>query len=152
MKTNILSLSFRQVAATDKSPAHLVGELRVDGTRIGEGYVLDIRRLAEALTSEGEHFIFTCGCGEPGCAGIHEGVRSRISGEQVLLDGTLPKGGAFSLALSASQACQSVVEALVAVQPLAEAMAGDEGYPIGPDGLVDGKALGKAVEALSRAS
>ena len=95
MKTNILSLSFRQVAATDKSPAHLVGELRVDGTRLGEGYVLDIRRLAEALTSEGEHFIFTCGCGEPGCAGIHEGVRSRLAGGQVLLDGSLPKGGAF---------------------------------------------------------
>ena len=36
--------------------------------------------------------------------------------------------------------------------PLAEAMAGDEGYPIGPDGLVDGKALGKAVEVLSKAS
>jgi len=73
MKTNILSLSFRQVAATDKSPAHLVGELRVDGSRLGEGYVLDVRRLADALTGEGEHFIFTYGCGEPGCAGIHEG-------------------------------------------------------------------------------
>jgi hypothetical protein len=27
-------------------------------------------------------------------------------------------------------------------------MAGEEGYPIGPDGLVDGKALLKAVGAL----
>ena len=152
MKTNILSLTFSQVAATDKSPAHLVGELRVDGTRLGEGYVLDIRRLAEALTSEGEHFIFTCGCGEPGCAGIHEGVRSQISGDQVLLDGSLPKGGAFSMALSASQARKAVAEALVGVEPVAAAMHGEEGYPIGPDGLVDGKALGKAVEVLSKAS
>ena len=152
MKTNILSLTFRQVAATDKSPAHLVGELCVDGTRLGEGYVLDIRRLAEALTSEGEHFIFTCGCGDAGCAGIHEGVQSRISGDQVLLDGALPKGGAFSAVLSASQARKAVAEALVTVEPVAAALAGAEGYPIGPDGLVDGKALGKAVEALSRAS
>ena len=148
MKTNILSLSFRQVAATDKSPAHLVGELRVDGVRLGEGYVLDIRRLAEALTSEGEHFIFTCGCGEPGCAGIHEGVRSRLAGDQVLLNGSLPNGGAFSVALAASQARKAVVEALVAVEPVAEALAVEDGYPIGPDGLMDGTALRRAVQSL----
>ena len=148
MKTNILSLSFRPMAATDKSPAHLVGELRLDGSRLGEGYVLDVRRLADALTGEGEHFIFTCGCGEPGCVGIHEGIRSRISGDAVTLDGALPKGGAFSCVLSGAQARQAVAEALVAVEPVASAMAGEEGYPIGPDGLVDGKALLKAVGAL----
>ena len=148
MKTNILSLSFRQVAATDKSPAHLVGELRVDGTRLGEGYVLDIRRLAEALTSEGEHFIFTCGCGEPGCAGIHEGVRSRITGDKVLLDGSLPKGGAFSMTLSASQARKAVAEALVAVEPLAKALAEDEEFPIGPDGF-NAAALAGALKSLA---
>jgi hypothetical protein len=148
MKTNILSLSFRQVAATDKSPAHLVGELRVDGARLGEGYVLDIRRLAEALTSEGEHFIFTCGCGEPSCAGIHEGVRSRLAGDQVLLNGSLPKGGGFSMALSAPQARKAVAEAIEAVEPVAEALAGEEGYPIGPDGLMDGAALRRAVQSL----
>ena len=148
MKTNILSLSFRQVAATDKSPAHLVGELHVDGARLGEGYVLDIRRLAEALTSEGEHFIFTCGCGEPGCTGIHEGVRSRLSGDQILLHGSLPKGGAFSMALAASQARKAVAEALEAVEPVAQALAGEEGYPIGPDGLMDGTALRRAVQSL----
>jgi hypothetical protein len=148
MKTNILSLSFRQVAAADKSPANLVGELRVDGARLGEGYVLDIRRLAEALTSEGEHFIFTCGCGEPGCAGIHAGVRSRLAGDHVLLNGSLPKGGAFSMALSAPQARKAVAEALEAVEPVAEALAGEEGYPIGPDGLMDGAALRRAVQSL----
>jgi hypothetical protein len=35
MKTNILSLSFRQEAATDQSPAYLVGELRIDGIANG---------------------------------------------------------------------------------------------------------------------
>lgn len=95
MKTNSLSLSFRQVAATDKSPAFLVAELRVDGARLGQGYVVDIRRLAEALTKEWEHFIFTCGCGDAGCAGIFDGVLSRISRDQVTLAGSLPKGGPF---------------------------------------------------------
>ena len=148
MKTNILSLSFRQVAATDKSPAHLVGELRVDGARLGEGYVLDIRRLAEALTSEGEHFIFTCGCGEPGCAGIFEGVRSRISADQVALAGSLPKGGVFSVVLSASQARKAVAETLVAVEPLAKSLASEEGYSIGPDNFRE-KDMAAAVAALS---
>jgi hypothetical protein len=148
MKTNILSLSFRQVAPTDKSPAHLVGELRVDGARLGEGYVLDIRRLAEALTSEGEHFIFTCGCGEPGCVGIFEGVRSRISADQVALAGSLPKGGVFSVVLSASQARKAVAEALVAIEPVAKALASQEGYPIGPEGF-DGEGVAAAVAAVS---
>ena len=148
MKTNILSLTFSQVAATDKSPAHLVGELRVDGARLGEGYVLDIRRLAEALTSEGEHFIFTCGCGEPGCAGIHEGVRSRLAGDQVLLNGSLPKGGAFSMALAASQARKAVAEALEAVEPVAEALAREEEFPIGPDGF-NAAALAGALKSLA---
>ena len=148
MKTNILSLSFRQVAATDKSPAHLVGELRVDGVRLGEGYVVDVRRLAEALTREGEYFIFTCGCGDAGCAGIFEGVRSRISGDQVTLVGSLPKGGAFSYVLSSSRARMAVAVALAEVQPLAAAMDGDDGYPIGPDGLMDETALRKALASV----
>ena len=141
MKTNSLTLSFRQVAAADKSPAHLVTELRVDGIRLGEGYVVDVRRLAEALTREGEYFIFTCGCGDAGCAGIFEGVRSRISGDQVTLVGSLPKGGAFSCVLSDSQARMSVRTALAEIQPLASAMDGEDGYPIGPDGLIDGVIL-----------
>ena len=136
------------MAATDKSPAHLVGELHVDGARLGEGYVLDIRRLADALTREGEHFIFTCGCGEPGCAGIHEGVRSRIYGDAVTLDGTLPKAGAFSVVHSASAARKTVADALRAVEPIAVTMRGEGDFPIEPDGL-DSDDLRVAVLFLS---
>ena len=143
MNASFLSLSFRHVAATDKSTAHLVTELRVDGVRLGEGYAVVIRRLAEALTREGEHFIFTCGCGDAGCAGIFDGVRSRITGDQVALAGSLPKGGAFCCVLSASQARKAVAAALAEVQPLAAAMDGEEGYPIGPDGLMDGVVLAR---------
>ena len=48
MKTNILSLTFRKVDCP-KSPSYLVGELRIDGQLLGDRYVLDVRRLAEAL-------------------------------------------------------------------------------------------------------
>ncbi len=135
MKTNSLTLFFRQVAATDKSPAHLIGNLRVDGIRLGEGYVVDIRRLTEALTREGEHFIFTCGCGDAGCAGIFEGVRSRISEDQVTLVGSLPKGGAFSCVLSVSQARMAMSEALATVRAIVTAMESEDGFPVGPEGL-----------------
>ena len=151
MKTNILSLSFGQVAATDKSPAHLVGELRVDGVRLGEGYVLDIRRLVEALTKEGEHFIFTCGCGDAGCAGIHDGVQSRISGDQVALAGSTPKGGAFSVFLSASQARKSVADALVASSRLVRAIKREEDFEYPLMGFRQDKELQFAVNVLSNA-
>lgn len=135
MKTSILSLSYRQMAATDKSPACLVGELRVDGELVGERYVVDVRRLASALVCNGEHFIFTCGCGEPGCAGIHEGFRSWIEGDVISIEGNLPKGVACSWKLSAHQAKKAVADALRAVEPVAAAMWGEDGYPISPEGF-----------------
>jgi hypothetical protein len=52
--------------------------------------------LAETLTREGEHYIFTCGCGEPGCAGIFEGFRTWLEGEVISIEGNLPKGVACS--------------------------------------------------------
>ena len=135
MKTNILSLSFRQEAATDQSPAYRAGELRIDGQIVGGGYVVDVRELAKALTREGEHFIFTCGCGEPGCAGIHEGFHTWLEGEVISVEGNLPKGVACSWKFSALQAKKTVAEALLTVEPVAAAMWGKGGYPIGPDGL-----------------
>jgi hypothetical protein len=149
MKTNILSLSFRQEAATDQSPACLVGELRIDGQIVGGGYVVDVRELAMALTREGEHFIFTCGCGEPGCAGIHEGFHTWLEGEVISVEGNLPKGVACSWKLSAAQAKKVVAEALRAVEPLASSMEGEHGYPIGPDGRMDGETLRHVIASLS---
>ena len=149
MKTNILSLSFRQEAATDQSPAYLVGELRIDGQIVGGGYVVDVRELAKALTRAGEHFIFTCGCGEPGCAGIHEGFHTWLEGEVISMEGNLPKGVACSWKLSAAQAKDSVGSALKAVEPVAAAMWGQGGYPIGPDGRMDGDALRHVIASLS---
>lgn len=53
------------------------------------------------------------------------------------------------MALAASQARKALAEALKAVEPVAEALAGEAGYPIGPDGLMDGTALRRAVQSLS---
>lgn len=148
MNTNILSLSFRQVAATDKSPAFLAAELRIDDKLVGEKYTVDLRQLAKALTSEGEHFIFTCGCGEPACVGIHEGFRTWIEGDIVAVEGNLPKGMECSWKLSATQAKEAVAEALRSVEQVASAMSSKGGFPIGPDGL-DAEDVKVAISRLS---
>jgi hypothetical protein len=62
----------------------------------------------------------------------------------------LPKGGAFSCVLSGAQAREAVAGALVAVEPVAAALEGDEGYPVGPEGF-GASALRKAVAALTSA-
>jgi len=64
-----------------QSPPCLAGELRIDGLRLGERYVLDVGKLLQALDKSGEYFIFTCGCGVPDCADITEGVKSVVLGE-----------------------------------------------------------------------
>ena len=119
MKTNILSLYFREVKCP-KAASILVGELRVDGEPVGDKYALNVRQLASALLRDGEHFIFTCGCGVPACVGIVDGVQSRISGDSLVLAGSLPKGGAFSFAFSASQARKAAAEALKAIKPMVD--------------------------------
>lgn len=135
MKTNTLSLSFRQVEATDRSPAHLVAELRVDDEIVGEEHVLDLRCLANALTRDGEHYIFTCGCGDSGCAGIHEGFHSWIDGDIISVEGNLPKGVQCSWKFSAVHAKHAVVKALEDVEPMAESTYCNDSYPIGPYGV-----------------
>jgi hypothetical protein len=132
MKTNILSLTFRKVAATNEAPAYLAGELRVDGELVGQRYVVDVRRLASALVRNG----------------IHEGFRSWIEGDIISIEGNLPKGVACSWKLSAPQAKKAVADALRSVEPVAAAMWGKDGYPISPEGL-DAEDLKLAIGALS---
>ena len=42
----------------------------VDGRSMLERFTLDLRELVASTHANGEYWIFTCGCGEPGCAGI----------------------------------------------------------------------------------
>jgi hypothetical protein len=143
MKTNILSLIFRKVDCP-ASASVLVGELRVDGEHVGDKYALNVHALAQALLREGEHFIFTCGCGVPECAGIHEGFKSQIAEDKVVLVGSLPKGGSMAFAFSKAQARNAVADALTAAKPLVDELGRQEeggetvmGFPRVPYGYDD---------------
>ena len=49
--------------------------LEINGSSFHPEFVLDITELAKSCQSTDELFIFTCGCGEPMCAGIGEGIQ-----------------------------------------------------------------------------
>lgn len=47
----------------------------INGKNIAPKNPIDLRQLAKSCQLSGEFFIVTCGCGEPGCAGIEDGIR-----------------------------------------------------------------------------
>lgn len=55
---------------------YLVPQLIVDETEIVDldGAALDLAELQRSVDRDGEFFIFTCWCGDPGCGGINAGV------------------------------------------------------------------------------
>lgn len=62
---------------------HWIQQLLVDGTVLNADYALDYHQLARSTTESGEYWPFTCGCGEPGCAGIGSPVEVQHTGSTV---------------------------------------------------------------------
>ena len=48
--------------------------IKIDNIEINPQYAVCLSGLIESLHAEGEHYIFTCGCGSSGCVGIQKGV------------------------------------------------------------------------------
>lgn len=72
MTTNKLTLSAR---LSDNSSPILVSELFVDGARLAQSAVVDLRMLTKSVQSSGKHWLFTCGCGSPLCADISDPIQ-----------------------------------------------------------------------------
>ena len=49
-------------------------KIKIDGVEINSKNHFSLPILVDSLYLEGEHFIFTCGCGNPGCAQIDKGI------------------------------------------------------------------------------
>lgn len=49
--------------------------LLIDEEPIDEHLPIDLHALIKGLARSGRHYIYTCGCGDAGCAGVEEGVR-----------------------------------------------------------------------------
>ena len=58
--------------------------IKIDDVEINPQYAVCLSSLIESLHVEGEHYIFTCGCGSSGCVGIQEGVNVTFAPNTVL--------------------------------------------------------------------
>jgi hypothetical protein len=68
-----------ELLGSEKEPFARVA-LLVDGIRVDRGYSIDFTRLLKACMAPGQHYVFTCSCGDPGCAGFDDGVEVQIRG------------------------------------------------------------------------
>jgi hypothetical protein len=77
------TLQVRTAERRDPDTGHrtLVPNVYVDGAAVvdlEERWLgIDLHQLAATLRQDGEHFIITCSCGVPECAGIKVGVKVR---------------------------------------------------------------------------
>jgi hypothetical protein len=64
---------------------YFVPELLVDGVPLDDfsAVATDLAALHASISSPGEHYILTCWCGEPGCAGIAHGIKVLHRGQTV---------------------------------------------------------------------
>jgi hypothetical protein len=69
-----LTLNFRVQKADDEEGADLlVPELKINNELLTD-FVVDTPELVKSISVSGEYFIFTCGCGDSGCADIDNGI------------------------------------------------------------------------------
>jgi hypothetical protein len=78
-KVQSVAIQFSLVSDDESEPSGLEPELVVDGrvlTAFEYGPV-DLSQLDQSLRGDGTYFVWTCECGDPGCAGYFEGVEVR---------------------------------------------------------------------------
>ena len=102
-------------------------ELQVDSVPLTPRHCLDYIALVKSMCLDGEHYFFTCGCGEPGCSQIHSGVSIRHADGLVHWHSTEP-GPERIFVFSASQYRRAILDALRFV---GRTVTGGNTFPIG---------------------
>jgi len=73
--TNTFELIFNiQVEKFEGKIRAISKAIKIDGIEINSKYDFRLSSLIDSLYIEGNHDIFTCKCGDSGCAGIDDGV------------------------------------------------------------------------------
>lgn len=70
---------------------YLITRIWVDGAHLDEPHPIHLPLLIQSLHEPGAYDIFTCDCGEGGCAGIFEGIHVTHEGELVHWDFRRPQ-------------------------------------------------------------
>lgn len=74
---NTFELKIIATGGASAAPRKIAQEIWIDGVHLDEPHAVDVCELVRSLFRPGEFFFFTCGCGEPGCAGIWDGIQVR---------------------------------------------------------------------------
>ncbi len=64
-----------ELKITRDQTKHTKINISIDGMTVDEPHPIDLRELVRSCSDSGHFFIFTCGCGDAGCANIHDGVQ-----------------------------------------------------------------------------
>jgi hypothetical protein len=102
-------------------------ELQVDSVPLKPYHCLDYIALVKSMCLDGEHYFFTCGCGEPGCSGIHSGVQIRHQNGLIYWHSAEP-GPERNYVFATPQYRRSIGEALRFV---GKTVTGGNEFPIG---------------------
>lgn len=62
----------------------------INGENLAPNNPIDLAQLCKSCQLSGEFFIVTCGCGDPGCAGIDDGIRVTHLDDRVVWDAPTP--------------------------------------------------------------
>jgi hypothetical protein len=75
--------SGRRMSSLNFEITHEKERMLVDDDHVNYGYRIDYRELTKSAFADGEFYFFTCGCGEPACAGINEPIEVTSDGDKV---------------------------------------------------------------------
>ena len=106
-----------------------VQQLLVDGVVLTTDYTLDYHELARSTVESGGYWPFTCGCGEPGCAGLTSPVEVQHTGSTVSWHITDPEPERHFI-FHADQYHHAIASSLTQVSKLV--MQRQRDLPIGP--------------------
>lgn len=74
MEYDKLRIEYRASIQHEPLIRYIFPSLWVNDQCLSEGLVVDMRILAASMKGPGEYDILTCSCGEPGCAGVWQGI------------------------------------------------------------------------------
>jgi hypothetical protein len=66
-------------------------QILIDGDFIDERLPIDLRSLVKSAIRSGQHYIYTCSCGDAGCGGVEEGIRVGHRYGSILWEYRLPQ-------------------------------------------------------------
>ncbi len=90
-KVSTFGMRFVALSFTDGRIRVARPQLMIDGEPIPEKLPVDLRKVIRSVSEEGRFYLFTCGCGSAGCAGVEEGVSVTHGPGRVIWDYRLPQ-------------------------------------------------------------